>query len=157
MGRIFAVELEGRFYRCKFCRTHLARADDLISTCELHNWGTRRKDDAFRITYCGRYFLLLLWSNNWMEICNPPLIASLDFIIWNACYRCNLLDCLCWNQCDTTSLNLLFLSQESAHEKSQKYKEGKFVLERARIVDVADFSTEFYIDSRACMSDGDDA
>ncbi|TKY49132.1 yippee protein [Spatholobus suberectus] len=31
MGRIFVVELEGRSYRCKFCRTHLALADDLIS------------------------------------------------------------------------------------------------------------------------------
>nr|XP_007149492.1 hypothetical protein PHAVU_005G074900g [Phaseolus vulgaris]ESW21486.1 hypothetical protein PHAVU_005G074900g [Phaseolus vulgaris] len=46
---------------------------------------------------------------------------------------------------------------ESAHEKSQKYKEGKFVLERGRIVDEVDFSTEFYIDSRGCMSDGDEA
>jgi len=25
------MELEGRSYRCKFCRTHLALADDLIS------------------------------------------------------------------------------------------------------------------------------
>ncbi|KAL1346262.1 hypothetical protein AAHE18_08G177100 [Arachis hypogaea] len=45
---------------------------------------------------------------------------------------------------------------ESAHEKSQKYKEGKFVLERGRIVDEIDFSTEFYIDTRASMSDGED-
>ena len=88
------------------------------------------------------------------------------------------------------------LFQESAHEKSQKYKEGKFVLERlnlyiftlavaywlrgvgctffcygvhtnfaypvceynrGRIVDEVDFSTEFYIDTRGCMSDGDEA
>ncbi|GAU29677.1 hypothetical protein TSUD_53280 [Trifolium subterraneum] len=46
---------------------------------------------------------------------------------------------------------------ESAHEKSQKYKEGKFVLERGRIVDDVDFSTEFYIDSHVSMSDGEDA
>ncbi|XP_018468234.1 protein yippee-like At5g53940 isoform X1 [Raphanus sativus] len=31
MGRIFTVELEGRSYRCRFCRTHLALPDDLIS------------------------------------------------------------------------------------------------------------------------------
>ncbi|RYQ96675.1 hypothetical protein Ahy_B08g092517 isoform C [Arachis hypogaea] len=31
MGRVFVVELEGRSYRCKFCKTHLALADDLIS------------------------------------------------------------------------------------------------------------------------------
>ncbi|XP_022634418.1 protein yippee-like At5g53940 isoform X4 [Vigna umbellata] len=31
MGRIFTVELEGRSYGCKSCKTHLALADDLIS------------------------------------------------------------------------------------------------------------------------------
>jgi hypothetical protein len=31
MGRVFVVELEGRSYRCKFCKTHLALADDLVS------------------------------------------------------------------------------------------------------------------------------
>lgn len=31
MGRIFVVDLEGRSYRCKFCKTHLALADELVS------------------------------------------------------------------------------------------------------------------------------
>lgn len=31
MGRIFVVELEGRSYRCKYCKTHLALAEDVIS------------------------------------------------------------------------------------------------------------------------------
>ncbi|EOY13083.1 Yippee family zinc-binding protein, putative isoform 2, partial [Theobroma cacao] len=31
MGRIFVVELDGRSYRCKFCRTHLALPEDLAS------------------------------------------------------------------------------------------------------------------------------
>lgn len=31
MGRIFLVDLEGRAYRCKYCKTNLALADDLIS------------------------------------------------------------------------------------------------------------------------------
>ncbi|KAK6934235.1 Yippee/Mis18/Cereblon, partial [Dillenia turbinata] len=31
MGRIFVVELDGRAYRCRFCKTHLALADDLVS------------------------------------------------------------------------------------------------------------------------------
>ncbi|KAK6230624.1 hypothetical protein QUC31_002142 [Theobroma cacao] len=46
---------------------------------------------------------------------------------------------------------------EAAHEKSQKYKEGKFVLERGRIVDEIDFSSEVYIDTRPSMSDSEDA
>ncbi|XP_042481619.1 protein yippee-like At5g53940 isoform X1 [Macadamia integrifolia] len=31
MGRVFLVELDGRVYKCKFCRSHLALADDLVS------------------------------------------------------------------------------------------------------------------------------
>ncbi|CDY20210.1 BnaC09g30290D [Brassica napus] len=42
---------------------------------------------------------------------------------------------------------------ESAHEKAQKYKEGKFVLERGRIVDEMDLSTEVYIDTRSDTED----
>lgn len=31
MGRIFVVELEGRCYKCKFCKTHLALFSDCVS------------------------------------------------------------------------------------------------------------------------------
>ena len=31
MGRIFVIELEGRTYKCKFCKVHFALADDLVS------------------------------------------------------------------------------------------------------------------------------
>ncbi|MBA0776475.1 hypothetical protein Gotri_011464 [Gossypium trilobum] len=78
MGKVFVVELDGRSYRCGFCKTHLALPDDLVS-------------------------------------------------------------------------------REAAYEKSQKYKEGKFVLERGRIVDEIDFSSEVYIDTRPSMSDSEDA
>ncbi|KAK8955055.1 Protein yippee-like [Platanthera zijinensis] len=37
MGRIFTVELDGRIYRCRFCRTHLAVAEDLVSR-PVKNW-----------------------------------------------------------------------------------------------------------------------
>ncbi|XP_057488388.1 protein yippee-like At5g53940, partial [Actinidia eriantha] len=43
---------------------------------------------------------------------------------------------------------------EAAHEKSQKYKEGKFVLERGRIVD--GFDSEFCIDTHPNLSDAED-
>jgi DNA-directed RNA polymerase subunit N (RpoN/RPB10) len=46
---------------------------------------------------------------------------------------------------------------ESAHEKAQKYKEGKFVLERGRIVDEIDLSTEVYIDTHGSTSDTEDS
>ncbi|KAJ6987272.1 hypothetical protein NC653_020500 [Populus alba x Populus x berolinensis] len=31
MGRLFVVELEGKIYSCKHCRTHLALYDDIVS------------------------------------------------------------------------------------------------------------------------------
>ncbi|KAF9666748.1 hypothetical protein SADUNF_Sadunf16G0261000 [Salix dunnii] len=40
MGRIFVVELEGRSYRCKFCGTHLAHPDELVSKCLRFGFST---------------------------------------------------------------------------------------------------------------------
>ncbi|KAF3958719.1 hypothetical protein CMV_016397, partial [Castanea mollissima] len=31
MGRLFLVDLEGRAYRCRFCVSDLALADDVLS------------------------------------------------------------------------------------------------------------------------------
>ncbi|CAL9157754.1 unnamed protein product [Musa hybrid cultivar] len=42
-----------------------------------------------------------------------------------------------------------------AQEKTQKYEEGKFVLERGRIADGTDL--EFYVDTRPSGSDADDS
>ncbi|KAK9212202.1 hypothetical protein WN943_001584 [Citrus x changshan-huyou] len=59
--------------------------------------------------------------------------------------------------CSRHILLLLWSNRwESAREKSQKYKEGKFVLERGRIVDEIDFSTEVYIDTRPSVSDAEE-
>ncbi|XP_030968174.1 protein yippee-like At5g53940 isoform X2 [Quercus lobata] len=43
----------------------------------------------------------------------------------------------------------------TVHEKSQKYKEGKFVLERWRIVD--EVTEEFNLDARPSLSDAENA
>ncbi|RDY00791.1 hypothetical protein CR513_15981, partial [Mucuna pruriens] len=44
---------------------------------EIHDLSTIRKVDAFGTAYRGRYLLLLLWSNSWLEICNPLPALSL--------------------------------------------------------------------------------
>ncbi|KAG5546193.1 hypothetical protein RHGRI_018391 [Rhododendron griersonianum] len=115
MGRLFVVELEGRAYRCKFCKTHLALADDLVSrlwymACNVgqtHSSSINTQSDA-------------------------QLSASVPL--------CSVL----------SKVSMM----ESAQEKSQKYKEGKFVLERGRILDGVD--SEFYIDTRPSLSDAED-
>ena len=123
------MELEGRSYRCKFCRTHLALADDLIS----------------RSFHCRRGKAYLFNNVVNFTLGTPEermMLSGLHTVADIFCCSCG---------------QIIGWKYESAHEKSQKYKEGKFVLERGRIVDEVDFSTEFYIDSRGCMSDGDEA
>ncbi|XP_062168450.1 protein yippee-like At5g53940 [Alnus glutinosa] len=129
MGRVFVVELEGRSYRCKFCKTHLALADDLVS----RGFHCRR----------GKAYLF----NNAVNL----VVGALEErMMLSGLHSVADIFCCCCGQ-------IVGWKYEAAHERTQKYKEGKFVLERGRIVDEIDFSTEFYIDTRpSMMSDAED-
>ncbi|XP_021821713.1 protein yippee-like At5g53940 [Prunus avium] len=130
MGRIFVVELEGRCYKCKFCKTHLA----LVSDCVSRAFHCRR----------GKAYLF----NNAV---NTTIGALEERLMLSGLHTVADIFCCCCGQ-------IVGWKYESAHEKSQKYKEGKFVLERGTIIDEVDFSTEFFVDSRPSMSsDADDA
>ncbi|KAF3442012.1 hypothetical protein FNV43_RR15928 [Rhamnella rubrinervis] len=129
MGRIFVVELEGRSYRCKFCKTQLALVDDLVS----RGFHCRR----------GKAYLF----NNAVNISvgaseERMMLSGLHMVADIFCCSCG---------------QIVGWKYEVAQDKSQKYKEGKFVLERDRIVDEVDFPTEFYINSRSSLSDAEDA
>ncbi|XP_074311158.1 protein yippee-like At5g53940 [Silene latifolia] len=125
MGRIFAIELEGRTYKCKFCKTQLALSDDLVSRA----FHSRR----------GKAYLF----NNAI---NTVLGATEERQMLSGLHTVADIFCCCCGQ-------IVGWKYEAAHDKSQKYKEGKFVLERSRIIDGLD--TEFYIDARP-MSDSED-
>ncbi|GMI63636.1 hypothetical protein like AT5G53940 [Hibiscus trionum] len=129
MGRVFVVELDGRFYRCKFCRTHLALLDDLVS----------------RSFQCSRGKAYLF--NNAV---NVTVGALEERMMLSGMHTVADIFCCCCGQ-------IVGWKYEAVYEKSQKYKEGKFVLERGRIVDGIDFSSEVYIDTRPSMSDSEDA
>uniref|UniRef100_M1AX58 Protein yippee n=1 Tax=Solanum tuberosum TaxID=4113 RepID=M1AX58_SOLTU len=47
MGRVFLVDLEGKTYNCKFCKTQLARADQLISKEKSHEESQKYKEGKF--------------------------------------------------------------------------------------------------------------
>ncbi|KAL4308918.1 hypothetical protein GQ457_01G004350 [Hibiscus cannabinus] len=128
MGRIFVVELDGRSYRCKFCRTHLALPDDLVSK----SFHCRR----------GKAYLF----NNAVNITVGTLEERM---MLSGMHTVADIFCCCCGQ-------IVGWKYGAAHEKSQKYKEGKFVLERGRIVDETEYSSEVYIDTRPSMSDGED-
>ncbi|ESR65024.1 protein yippee-like [Citrus sinensis] len=128
MGRIFVVELDGRSYRCKFCRTHLALPEDLVS----------------RAFHCRRGKAYLFNS-----AVNITVGASEERLMLSGMHTVADIFCCSCGQ-------IVGWKYESAREKSQKYKEGKFVLERGRIVDEIDFSTEVYIDTRPSVSDAEE-
>ncbi|GMJ13870.1 hypothetical protein like AT5G53940 [Hibiscus trionum] len=129
MGRVFVVELDGRSYRCRFCRTHLALPDDLVS----------------RSFHCRRGKAYLF--NNTV---NVTVGALEERMMLSGMHTVADIFCCCCGQ-------IVGWKYEAAYEKSQKYKEGKFVLQRGRIVNEINFSSEVYIDTRPSMSDGDDA
>ncbi|KAM7495439.1 hypothetical protein LguiB_030048 [Lonicera macranthoides] len=127
MGRIFVVELEGRTYRCKFCKTQLALAEDLVSRA----FNCRR----------GKAYLF----NNVVNITVGP---QEDRMMFSGMHTVADIFCVCCGQ-------IVGWKYEVAHEKSQKYKEGKSVLERGRIL-VDGLESEFYIDTRPSVSDTED-
>ncbi|XP_031118421.1 protein yippee-like At5g53940 isoform X1 [Ipomoea triloba] len=127
MGRIFVVDLEGRTYNCKFCKTQLALADDLVS----------------RAFHCrrGKAYLFNNVVNNMVGPLEERMMLSGMHTVAD-------IFCCCCGQ-------IIGWKYEAAHEKSQKYKEGKFVLERGRIIDGGD--SEFYIGNHPILSDAEDA
>ncbi|KAJ4976566.1 hypothetical protein NE237_001672 [Protea cynaroides] len=127
MGRVFLVELDGRIYRCKFCKSHLALADDLVSRA-FHS----RQGKAY--LFNSAVNIIVGAKEERMMLSGMHTVADIF--------------CCCCGQ-------IVGWKYEAAHEKNQKYKEGKFVLERGRIIDGID--SEFFLDSQSTMSDGEDA
>ncbi|XP_050382064.1 protein yippee-like [Argentina anserina] len=106
MGRLFLLSLEGHVYSCKHCRTHLALADDILS----------------RSFHCrhGRAYLF----DNVVNVTDGEkeeriMITGLHTVVDIFCVSCG---------------SIVGWKYEAAHEKSQKYKEGKFILERFKIL-----------------------
>ncbi|PKA52568.1 Protein yippee-like [Apostasia shenzhenica] len=66
MGRIFTVELDGRIYRCRYCRTHLAVADDLISRGFFFNslWVLINRAEMAKgnLSFLGASVLTFAWG-----------------------------------------------------------------------------------------------
>lgn len=106
-GRLFHEYLDGRVYSCRFCSTHLARADELIS----------------RSFHCrhGKAYLF-------NTVANINVGAREDRLMTTGMHTVSDIFC-------NTCMQLVGWKYEEAFEKSQKYKEGKFILERAKMVD----------------------
>ncbi|KAJ4703521.1 Protein yippee-like, partial [Melia azedarach] len=107
-GGFFLVELKGRsFYKCRFCNSHLALADNVLSW----SFNCRR----------GRAYLF-------SEVVNIMLGPPEERLMLSGLHTVEDIFCCCCGQ-------ILGWKYVAAHEKNQKYKEGKFVLERWRITE----------------------
>ncbi|KAF8024104.1 hypothetical protein BT93_F1337 [Corymbia citriodora subsp. variegata] len=124
MGRIFVVELEGRCYRCKFCETHLALAEDLIS----------------RAFHCDRGKAYLF-----SKAVNVTVGTLEDRMMRTGLHTVGDISCCCCR-------HIVGWKYETAHENSQKYKEGKFVLERHCLVGESTFFSDISIRTPSTVS-----
>lgn len=105
MGRVYVRKLEGMFYKCHICHTHLAKLDDLVSK----TFHCRRGK-----AYLYNTVVNVIAGINEERIMTTGLHVVADIY----CVYCN--QNVGWKY-------------ETAYEESQKYKEGKFILERGRI------------------------
>eukprot|EP01102_Stenamoeba_stenopodia_P011055 TRINITY_DN337_c0_g1_i2.p1 TRINITY_DN337_c0_g1~~TRINITY_DN337_c0_g1_i2.p1 ORF type:complete len:111 (-),score=12.43 TRINITY_DN337_c0_g1_i2:168-500(-) len=106
MGRVFATYLDGpRIYSCSSCQIHLAKYDEIISK-------------AFQ----GRHGKAYLFN----KCANISVGPKEDRILITGLHT--VADIYC-NGC----LTLIGWKYEEAFEESQKYKVGKFIIEKAKI------------------------
>ncbi|XP_052174585.1 protein yippee-like isoform X2 [Diospyros lotus] len=106
MGRVFLITLEGNVYSCKHCQTHLAVAEDIMS----------------KLFHCkhGKAYLFDKVENVTVgEKEDRIMMTGLHTVVDIFCVRCG---------------SIVGWKYEAAKEKGQKYKEGKYILERFKIL-----------------------
>ncbi|KAE8648019.1 protein yippee-like isoform X2 [Cucumis sativus] len=134
MGRLFVVNLEGQIYSCKFCRTHLALYDDIISK-ELGNKRSPSTADMGKLTSSIRVNVCLGKIEERLMMTGMHTVADIF------CVGCG---------------SMVGWKYETAHEKNQKYKEGKSVLERFKVLGPDESSHWVSHEADTGGSEGDD-
>ncbi|KAL2555740.1 Yippee family putative zinc-binding protein [Forsythia ovata] len=129
MGRPFVITLEGKIYSCKYCGAHLALSEDIVSK-------------SFHCRH-GRAYLFSKVANVTVgETEERTMMTGLHIVADIFCVQCG---------------SNVGWKYETAHEKSQKYKEGKSVLERFKIL--GPDGSNYWVSHEAHVggSDADDA
>ncbi|KAK2980232.1 hypothetical protein RJ640_018339, partial [Escallonia rubra] len=106
MGRLFLISLEGSTYSCKHCQTQLALLDDIVSK-------------SFHCRHGKAYLFEKVVNVNVGEEEERMMITGMHTVADIFCVGCG---------------SIVGWKYESAHEKCQKYKEGKFILERFKVL-----------------------
>ncbi|XP_057866265.1 protein yippee-like [Cryptomeria japonica] len=107
MGRLFLVQLKGRIYVCKSCNNHLANIDEVVSK-------------TFHCRHGKAYLFNTVVNVSTGVVEDRMMTTGMHTVTDIYCNTCH---------------QIVGWKYEVAHEKSQKYKEGKFILERNKLVD----------------------
>ncbi|KAL2940622.1 Protein yippee-like [Bienertia sinuspersici] len=94
MGRLFVVNLEGKIYSCKHCRTHLALSEDVVSK-------------SFHCRHGKAYLFNKVVNVNLGETEDRMMMTGMHTVADIFCVGCG---------------SIVGWKYETAHEKSQKYK-----------------------------------
>ncbi|VVA14232.1 PREDICTED: yippee [Prunus dulcis] len=129
MGRLFAISLEGNIYSCKHCKTHLALADHILSK-------------LFHCRHGKAYLFHNVVNVTLGEKEERIMITGLHTVADIFCVSCG---------------SMVGWRYEAAQEKSQKYKEGKFILERFKILGPDGSNYSIALEAQIGGSDADDA
>ncbi|ONI03701.1 hypothetical protein PRUPE_6G276000 [Prunus persica] len=129
MGRLFAISLEGNIYSCKHCKTHLALVDHILSK-------------SFHCRHGKAYLFHNVVNVTLGEKEERIMITGLHTVADIFCVSCG---------------SMVGWRYEAAQEKSEKYKEGKFILERFQILGPDGSNYSIALEAQIGGSDADDA
>ncbi|CAN1748624.1 Protein yippee-like [Linum perenne] len=127
MGRLFVVNLEGKIYSCKHCKTNLALSEDIVSK-------------SFHSRHGKAYLFSKVVNVSTGEKEERLMMTGKHTVADIFCVGCG---------------SIVGWKYETAHEKSQKYKEGKSVLERFKVS--GPDGTSYWADHHAAHVGGSDA
>ncbi|GFP93846.1 protein yippee-like [Phtheirospermum japonicum] len=128
MGRLFLVYLEGDKYTCKHCETHLAHTEEIVSK-------------SFHCRHGKAYFFSKVVNVTAGEKEDRLMMTGMHTVVDIFCVGCG---------------SIVGWKYVAAHEKSQKYKVGKYILERFKVLGPDGSNYSISQDTQMTGSDTDD-
>lgn len=123
------ISLEGSIYCCKHCHTHLGLADDILSK-------------SFHCRHGKAYLFDKIVNITAGEKEERMMMTGMHTVVDIFCVGCG---------------SIVGWKYEAAQEKAQKYKEGKFILERFKVLGPDGSSYLVSQEGQVSGSDADDA
>ncbi|XP_073276720.1 protein yippee-like At3g08990 [Primulina huaijiensis] len=129
MGKVFLIFLEGNLYSCKYCQSHLGLAKDILSK-------------SFHCKHGKAYLFDNVVNVNVGEKEDRLMMTGIHTVVDIFCVGCG---------------SIVGWKYEAAQDKNQKYKEGKFILERFKVL--GPDGSEYVLSENVHMagSDADDS